>query len=96
MITWKDFVLDDRTGPYLIENEDQQNQWKQTESSSVMDDAKGLAVSTIQETGQEQRTARMVGATYGLDSSTAEHLFGTEANLGDSRSVNPLKRQGAS
>lgn len=73
MIIWQDFVLDDVCGPLLQAIEDATEEsipvCRRTRlgSPSVMDDATG---SQIQETGQGQRPARMVGQPN-LDSNAA-------------------------
>lgn len=63
MITWKDFIIDHEIGPFLL---DVENSCREERSGdpSVMDDA---IRGQIQETGQEQSPARMVGASS-LDS----------------------------
>ena len=71
MIFWKDFVFDDVLGPVLapsiFEEEDETGSTscrnERFGSPSDQEDAMGSAVSevVIQETGQEQRPARMVG-----------------------------------
>ena len=107
MITWKDFILDDKIGPSLSLPEDgairasgatvandKQSRWTQTGGPSVMDDAKGLAIDvTIQETGQEIKPARMVGFS-GLEShSIADDRFGMEADSAAS-GTGPRLREG--
>jgi hypothetical protein len=88
VIIWKDFVLDDFFGPSLLVDEIEQNdqtscRTRRCGHPSVMEDAIG----NIQETGQEQRPARMVGLSS-LDSVQS----GTEA----SRNVQPpLRLRGA-
>lgn len=69
MIFWKDFILDDFLGPSL---KDQKICTEKPGSVSVMEDADGIS---NQETGQEQRPARMVGNRV---SSSYSHL-GKEA-----------------
>ncbi len=75
MIFWKDFLLDDDLGavlsPELFSGDSPVPtvcRRKRLGSPSVMDDARGTKTETasqdggsIQETGQEQRPARMVG-----------------------------------
>lgn len=82
MITWTDFVLDDVIGPSLAIRpaQGEGSRWTQAgDGLSVMEDARSLAVDVpIQETGQEQRPARMVGST-GLDSKHAGIRTGMEA-----------------
>ena len=59
MILWKDFVIDDVIGPYLVCSDEVRS------SLPVMED--GSTTSIIQETRQEIRPARMVGSSN-LDS----------------------------
>lgn len=65
MIYWQDFVLDDVFGPLLnMEEQDKVRRAKpRLGGTGVNDDARAK----IQETGTEQRPARMVGLS-GLDS----------------------------
>ncbi len=75
MITWNDFVLDERIGPLLsIELEEEATQSRRTRlgSPGIMDDARDTQ---IQETRQEKAPARMAGSAS-LDSLT----YGKEAN----------------
>jgi hypothetical protein len=67
VITWKDFVFDDVMGPILMDFESCRG--TRLGSPSVMEDANGI----IQETGQEQRPARMVGLSN-LDSKAQSHM----------------------
>ncbi len=84
MILWKDFVLDDQVGPLLRFTEDAlECRRTRLGSPSVMDDA----MVSIQETGQEQRPARMVGLPA-LDSQKSS----MEAGVGDR--VQVLRRKG--
>lgn len=71
MITWKDFVLDDVVGPvlsFLNETEEQELSCREMRfgSTSIRNDAKVA----IQETGQEQRPARMVGQSSLISAQT--------------------------
>lgn len=70
MITWKDFILDDVMGPSLSlpwdNRESKSCREERLGSPNVMEDEIGIK-SSIQETGQEQRPARMVGLSS-LDS----------------------------
>lgn len=67
MIIWKDFVLDHEIGPFLIDQTISEScREERSGDPCIMEDAfRGQ----IQETGQEQSPARMVGAP-GLDSHT--------------------------
>ena len=62
MIVWKDFILDDVLGTFLIEREERNSKDLKVcrrgrpGNQSIMEDAV-----SIQETGQEQLPARMVG-----------------------------------
>lgn len=58
MILWKDFVMDDLMGPYLVCSEE-------LGSRDIMEDVNEKQ--TIQEMRQEKAPARMVGSP-GLDS----------------------------
>ena len=89
MITWKDFILDDQIGPQLIvdsgdgmETANCRRTWD-GRTPSVMDDAMGLAANVpIQETGQDQRSARMVGHS-GLESIQRAAGFLTSRDAGE-------------
>jgi hypothetical protein len=74
VITWKDFILDDVVGPIMndaiFESSDLSCRvTSRLGSPIVMEDVTGA----IQETGQEQRPARMVGLSH-LDSCTEPHM----------------------
>ncbi len=58
MITWKDFVLDDRFGALLSTGSITVVSREGAGGASVMDDGAGTQ---IQETGQVRRPARMAG-----------------------------------
>lgn len=58
MITWKDFVLDDRFGALLSTRSLAESSREGAGEASVMDDGVGTQ---IQETGQVRRPARMAG-----------------------------------
>ena len=81
MIFWKDFVLDDVTGPLLIvaaaSTDEHPASCRKTRLGrpNIMDDVNGNA---IQETGQEIRPARMAGLSS-LDSAQSD----TEVSRGD-------------
>ena len=80
MICWMDFVLDDVCGPLLDEELVRDAivtvcRGKRVGGSSVMEDADEAKAVPIQETGQEQRLARMAGHSS-LDSHSPT---GTEA-----------------
>lgn len=64
MIYWMDFKFDEVFGPILEIPEKDHSRKARSGSPSVMEDAEG---SKIQETGQKQRPARMVGLSS-LDS----------------------------
>jgi hypothetical protein len=99
VIVWKDFVLDDVAGPVLLEElvditDLKVCRGKRVASSSimpktkpsVMEDSTGEQAVQIQETGQEQRPARMVGLS-GLD-------FNSSAGMEASRQDGvPLSRR---
>ena len=70
MIFWKDFILDGPMGAHLVCND------AGLHSVTIKDDGSGT--NTIQETGQEQRLARMAGLSS-LDS-TLPH--GKDADRG--------------
>jgi hypothetical protein len=84
VIFWKDFILDDVVGPILADvgskDDKDYKVCRRTRlgSPSVMEDARG---NTIQETGQEQRPARMAGLSS-LDSSTTAQTH-TDVSRGD-------------
>jgi hypothetical protein len=96
VIVWKDFILDDVVGPVLLDDLVRYTdlkvcRGKRVASSavllktkpSVMEDSKGAQAVHIQETGQEQRPARMVGLS-GLDFQSST---GTEAGRRDGVSL---------
>lgn len=70
-MTWKDFVFDDVLGPLLVVPTEGPIGCKKLGGLSIMEDAIGSNEArdraSIQETGQEQRPARMVGLPH-LDS----------------------------
>ena len=68
MIIWKDFVLDDVVGPVLAFTPEQDESCREMRfgSTSIRNDVKRA----IQETGQEQRPARMVGQSSLLSAQT--------------------------
>jgi hypothetical protein len=105
VITWKDFILDDQFGPQLVievSNDELivaktcRRTWT-GKDSSVMEDARGLAVNVpIQETGQEQRPARMVGSS-GLESHTRAAGADAGKEAGQvSASASYVQREGTS
>jgi hypothetical protein len=90
VILWNDFVLDPVFGPLLIGDGadgdgSAQRREQRLGSPSVMEDAR---TSTIQETGQELRPARMVGY-----SSLESIAGGMDANPGN-RAVYRRQREG--
>lgn len=83
-IKWKDFILDDEIGPFLAVDarEDEKcREKKRFGSPGVMDDAIGKK---IQETGQEQQPARMVGYSS-LFSNTSPGMDASRNSQIDSR-----------
>ena len=101
MIFWKDFILDDILGPILNFPETKESEGKKKEDEScrrkrlgspkVMDDAREVAGTLIQETGQVKRPARMVGLSS-LDSSAAQ----TRTEASREHRANSLRRKGDS
>ena len=96
MIFWKDFLLDDQVGPSLVIGEIEDLKCRRTRlgSPSIMDDAIGKhsggteCALQIQETGQEQRPARMAGFSS-LDSAQSD----TEVSRGN-RATSRRRREG--
>jgi hypothetical protein len=84
VITWKDFILDDVVGPVMMDpspidsNETEVCRRTRLGSTIVMEDEESEN-SSIQETRQEQRPARMVGHSS-LDSSASPHMEVSSSN----------------
>lgn len=98
MIVWKDFVLDDVCGPLLMEGPIMSLEVKvcrgkrlagKNSMPNVMEDSTGEKAVLIQETGQEQRPARMVGLSD-LDSIS---LAGMDAGRHDRLPFPRLKEE---
>jgi hypothetical protein len=93
VITWKDFILDERFGALLIEDAPTQMSVEAVpERPSVMEDASG---DSIQETGHRQQPARMVGST-GLGSEVPKEApVGMDAGRGERVLSQGQQRKGA-
>jgi len=73
VITWKDFIFDEVIGPYL--DVDLSCRKAKLGDPCIREDATGKKETpesvSIQETGQEQRPARMVGLSSSEDTQSA-------------------------